>query len=236
MYYLEELFCRLANGVLSNTSLVSEDTTTIRDDMRAQVIVAANEALTRLHSRFILKENNVIVEMQEGRTNYPLLKKYAVTSYDPKEVCCPYIMDLAGEPFTEDVIKILSVYDTYGCRRLLNDDNACCSLFTPRPNVLQNNAPRAYEALSVVYQASHPKLSAAEDGVGEIDLPETLNSAFDSYIAYRYYTSLNLETSSAKAMEYLQIYESICNEVTDYDLVSNSYSRTNVLFSKRGWM
>ncbi|AYR04251.1 hypothetical protein JURA_0029 [Escherichia phage vB_Eco_Jura] len=235
MYYIEELFCRLANGVLNNTGIVTDDRGDIEDDSKPFIIVAANEALTRLHGRFNMRNNNVVVEMQEGRTNYPLLAKYAVQSYDPNEVKCPFIMDLAGEKFAEDVIRILEVYDDKGRRRPLNDRNNPHSLFTPRPNVLQNNAPKAWEVLNVMYQAKHPKLSTAEDGYNEIDIPDTLDPALDAYIAYRYYTSLNTPESSAKAAEYLSFYDSICREVVEYDLTSDTEVDTNTLFRKRGW-
>ncbi|QDH83940.1 hypothetical protein Axy22_070 [Achromobacter phage vB_AxyP_19-32_Axy22] len=236
MIYLEELFCRLANGTLQNLSLAEGGE--IDEDQKTKVVIAINEALTRLHSRFILKENTVIVEMQEGRTTYPLLKKYAVSSYDPASGICPYIMDLAGEPFNDDVIKILSVYDSNGCKRALNDPDDCRSLFSPRPNYLQNPSPRNNEAISVLYQANHVRLSCAEDANddGIIDIPEVLDSALDSYVAFRLYSGINTAESKASAQEMLGHYDSVCNEVVSQDLLSTSYSYTGSRFQKRGWI
>lgn len=235
MIHIEELFCRLAHGVLQNTSLVTEDGE-IDEDKKSLVVVATNEALIRLHSRFILKEGSIIVEMQEGRTNYPLLRKYAVQSYKPEEVPCPYIMDLAGDPFDEDVIKVLKVYDNFGCQRALNDQDDCWSLFTPRPNMLQNPRPRHREAINVVYQQKHEAVTCDDQGTGIIDIPETLDSALDSYIAYRCFAGINTMEAKATAQDMLNHYESVCSEVVANDLVSTSTSNTNKRFKNHGWV
>ncbi|MEG0944657.1 MAG: hypothetical protein RSF86_13580, partial [Angelakisella sp.] len=98
-----------------------------------EVLALINEALTRLHSRFKLKTNNSIVEMKEGRTDYPLQKIYSYEHFDPKITRYPFIMDNPQEPFQEDVIKILNVYDSRGNRRTLNDTGSNNEgLFTPR--------------------------------------------------------------------------------------------------------
>lgn len=235
MYPLEELFCRLANSVFRNTSLVNDDSSDIEDDHKPFVVIAANEALTRLHTRFELRSSTVLVEMQEGRTNYPLLKKYAVQSYDPKETQCPYIIDFADNPFIEDVIKIMGVFDDKHVPMVLNDRNNPNSLFTPKYNIIQNNSPKAWQVLCIEYQAKHPKLTTDEDGYNEIDLPDTLDAALDNYIAYRYYTSLNTAENTAKAAEYLSFYESICNEVVEHSSAGQSGSASERNFYIRGW-
>lgn len=236
MIHIEELFCRLAHGVLQNTSLVDSDTGDLDEDKKSLVMIATNEALVRLHSRFILKEGSVIVEMREGRTNYPLLKKYALQSYNPEEVSCPYIMDLSGDAFDEDVIKVLQVFDNFGCERSLNDRDDCWSIFTPRPYVIQNNRPRHGEALNVIYQQRHPKVTCDDTGDGNIDIPDTLDSALDSYIAYRCFSGINTAEAKATAADMLGHYESVCAEVIAMDLVTTSKSNTNKRFKNNGWV
>lgn len=237
MYYIEELFCRLAHGALRNTFYVSKDEPgDIADARKSEITLYTNEALMRLHSRFILRENTVIVEMQEGRTNYPLLKKYAVQSYNPEEVNDPFIMDLAGEPFQEDVIKILGVHDSDGNFRQLNDKDQGWSLFTPRPNVLQNTRPRKYEAICLSYQARHPKVDCGEGGNGVIELPDTLDAALEAYINYKAFSTISSQEATVKAAEMLEKYEAVCNEVTENDLVNSSRTNTGNKFSQRGFV
>lgn len=235
MIKLTELYKSLALSVLNNTSVITDDKRDIEPDKKEYILEFINEGLTRLHSRFPLKTNNVFVEMREGRTEYPLLARYSFMGFDPALAQYPFIMDSASNPFKEDVIKILMVYDSEGQRRGLNDNHNPHGLFTPRPDTLQCIRPRHCEVLTVTYQAKHPTVTV--DGENqEIDLPDTLLPALKYWVAYSYYTGLNTAESTSKAAEYLQMYESICGEVKDYDLGSSSESSTNTLFERRGWI
>lgn len=235
MIKLTELYKSLALSVLNNTSVITDDKKDIEPDMKEYILEFINEGLTRLHSRFPLKTNNVFVEMREGRTEYPLLARYSFMGFDPALAQYPFIMDSVSNPFKEDVIKILMVYDSEGQRRELNDSHNPHGLFTPRPDTLQCIRPRHCEVLTVTYQAKHPTVTV--DGENqEIDLPDTLLPALKYWVAYSYYTGLNTAESTSKAAEYLQMYESICGEVKDYDLGSSSESSTNTLFERRGWI
>lgn len=232
MYTLSEMYKNLALSVLNNTGIVTDDKLDVEDDKKAYILGFISKGLTRLHSRFVLRSNRLYIEMQEGRTNYPLRAAYAYSSHDPNKIRYPFIMDTSANPFMDDVIKIMSVYDNVGHVRTLNDKNDTHGLFTPRPDTLQCIRPRHREVLSVVYQAMHPKLT---DENQEIDLPETLVPALEYWVAYNYYTGLNTAETTGKAAEYLQMYESICKEVEDLDLVNGSISTTNTVFELRGW-
>lgn len=233
MRKLSEVYKALALSTLKSAGFITDDKIGIEPWGKPEVLALINEGLTRLHSRFVLKTNNCIVEMREGRTDYPLQSKYAYESFDPSKAQYPFIMDSPKEPFLDDVIKILIAYDNKGIRRKLNDDHDKNGLFTPRPDVLQCMWPRHMEAINVMYQAKHPTLT--DDEEQEVDLPETLYSALENWVGYRYHTGLNTSESTAKAAEYLQLYESLCGEVVDMDLANGSLSNTNILFERRGW-
>ena len=235
MIKLTELYKSLALSVLNNTSVITDDKKDIEPDKKEYILEFINEGITRLHSRFPLKTRTVYVEMREGRTEYPLLSRYSYMGFDPELADYPYIRDTVANPFKNDVIKILVVYDNDGNRRALNDNHNPHGLFTPRPDTLQCMRPRHLEVLAVNYQAKHPVLVVSEDEQ-EIDVPDTLLPALKYWVAYNYYTGLNTAESTGKAAEYLQMYESICKEVVDYDLGSSSESHTNTLFEKRGWI
>lgn len=233
MRTVSDVYKALALTTLKSAGFITDDKIGIEDWGKPEVLALINEGLTRLHSRFQLKTNNCIVEMKEGRTDYPLQKIYSYEYFDPTKVQYPFIMDTPQEPFQEDVIKILEVYDSRGNRRTLNDTGSNSEgLFTPRPDTLQVLWPRKFEALNVQYQAKHPDVS--EEGQ-YVDLPETLYSALENWVGYRYHTGLNTEGSTAKAAEYLQLYESICGEITNHALVGHTDSFTNTKFEKRGW-
>lgn len=233
MRKVSEVYKALALTTLKSAGFITDDKIGIEEWGKPEVLALINEGLTRLHSRFQLKTNNCIVEMKEGRTDYPLQKPYSYEQFNPTIAPYPYIMDTPQEPFQEDVIKILEVYDNKGNRRILNDTGSGNEgLFTPRPDTLQVVWPRKFEALNIQYQAKHKEVTQEGEYV---DLPETLYSALENWVGYRYHTGLNTEGSSAKAAEYLQLYESICGEVTDHALVGHTDSFSNFKFEQRGW-
>lgn len=236
MIKLNAFYKNLALTILNNTSVVTDNKLDIEPDKKEYILNFVNDGLTRLHSRFLLKNKNLYLEMREGRTEYPLLSRYSFMGFDPALAQYPFIMDTAANPFKEDVIKVLAVYDSKGERRGLNDNHNPHGLFTPRPDMIQCIRPLHCEVLTVTYQAKHPNLVVSEDDNQEIDLPDTLLPALRYWVAYNYYTGLNTTESTSKAAEYLQMYESVCGEVKDYDLASSSESNTNTLFERRGWI
>lgn len=233
----ETFLFNLSMGVLNNTMY----SRAWKDGVGIEALVPLiEEGLTRLYSRFILREKHVIIEMRVGTTFYHFKRMFSVTGADPIQVPYPYIMDLPGEPFVEDVIKILSVHDTQNVLRPLNDPNQINSVFTPQPDILQNPYPLELEALMVTYQAGpEPLYTLNVDGnvelVDEFYLPPVLVPALANYVAYMVYSRINTAESSAKAASHLQIYEMICKDAEMFDLVNNSKSSTNLRFGQNGW-
>lgn len=234
---LNQLFTDLALGELSNLSMAENNT--IIPAKRPQIVTHANAGLLELHSKFVLKEKDMIIEMREGVTNYHLLKRYAMSQYDetnpPDRWNLPYIIDTVGEPFPEDVLKILSVYNSFGQKMPLNDLEDPMSVFNPQSTVLQVPFPIPGQALTLEYQARHEILDHC-DCEAEIILPEVLRGALRSYIASKVYMHMNTQENTAKGQEHSINFETACVDVVEKDLVSSSSSTTNVRFHKRGWV
>lgn len=232
---LANLFTLLACGELSNLAMAEAGT--IATASRGKITRYANDALLKLYGRFLLKEKEIRVELQEHITFYHLVPRFAVT-YEPEgpsdTEATRYLLDLPGEPFLGDVIKILRVYDEHGCVVPLNDDNRVNSVFTPQTNALQVPCPIQDKVLNVAYQAKHPQLQCVLEEV--IELPDILVEAFTAFIAYKVFSHMNTQDSTAKAQEHLAIYESVCGSVAEMDLVSASTSTTNGRFYLRGWV
>lgn len=237
MKTVTDLFSDLALGELSNLTHAELDT--IKPTSRPKIVVYANEGLLDLHSRFVLKEKDLLLEMREGVTNYHLLKRYAISQYDeenpPNRWDMPYIMDMVAEPFQEDVIKILSVYNSFGMKMPLNDLENCMSVFNPQGNVLQVPYPIPMQSLAIEYQARHPILDHCECD-DEIVLPDVLWAALKAYVAWKACSHMNTQEMTAKGQEHSLIYEAICQQAIDKDLVNTSSSTTNTRFQKRGFV
>jgi hypothetical protein len=233
---VSDLFQMLSYGELSNLAIGNEAIGAIAPAAQPRIVMYANEALLRLHSRFILKERDLLLQIFDYIVNYRLLPRFAV-SYVPVGTAdnepLRYILDSVNHPFTSDIIKILEVYGTEGRKLPLNDDDLTYSLFTPQPNTLQVPHPNTEQALSVVYQASHPKLQGDLNQI--IDIPDCLVEAFTAFIAYKVFSHMNTEDSSSKAQEHMAMYEAICSTALDQDLLNTSLSLTGNRLHQRGW-
>jgi len=230
---VSELFRRLSYGELSNLALSGEGSGEIVEAKRPQILQHANDALLRLHSRFFLREGNLLLQQCAGIRHYHLKPENALTTGTETRTHRLFILDSEHMPFRDDVIKIVTVRNHLGHEVTLNDPDGECSMFTPQPQVLQILRPAEGLLVGVDYQARHPVLAGLDD---EIDLPETLEKALTAYIGYLTYSAMNTDTSTAKAQEHLSVYEAVCAEVTGMDLVSSSRSSTNTRFAKGGWI
>lgn len=233
-----DLVKTLGYGVLNNTKYAKVDVE--NPDEILPILTLIQEGLTRLYTRFVIREKRVIIEMQVGITFYHLTKMYSVQNHDPILVPYPYIMDLPNEPFQEDVLRILRVMDTQNNVRPLNDGSRNDSITTPQFDILHNPYPRDLEALLVNYQADHVPLFVYLDDdqfsiEDEITIPPVLQPALINYVAWMVHSRMNTAEASAKAVTHLQIYEAICKDVETFDSVNNSKSSTNVRFDQNGW-
>lgn len=232
---IDEAFKKLSFGVFSNLDLGVEGTGAITEAKQPAIVQHINTALLRLYTRFVLKEKIVMLEQVNHITNYYLREKYSQSRAPVDGVAFPYILDLEGEPFIEDVIRVYAVFDGTGGALPLNDEEQPHSVFTPQPDLIQIPNPTTGRATSAAYQARHAELTV-EDLTAEIELPVALEEAMLAYVAYLVYTNMNTQENSIKAQEHLNRYESLCQEAIDRDIVSSSVSTTNTRFEKRGWI
>lgn len=230
---LQDYITRLSYGLLSSTSYVDSVTGSIETTKLPRVIHAINEALLKVHSKFVLHSGSVIVEMQEGRTQYPLQVGYSYQNHNPALITYPYIMDLGNNAFTGRVLKVLQVFDNNGCERSLNNSDDPWSLFTPRPDVLENPRPKKYEAFSLSYQQNHPEVEELTD---VINVPDIVIGAMDSYVNYLLFGTIGTQEAKAASTEQLLIYERMCEEIDQYDLVNSSQSSWGKKFRQNGWV
>ena len=232
---LEELFRRLSFGELSNLSIGSEGSGSIPEESHGKVIQYANEALLRIYSRFLLKSKDLIIEQVRHITNYQLHKQFAESS--GSDVKWPYIKDLPDEPFTEDVIKILAVFDGDGCKLPLNDRENKNSLFTPQPDVLQVPTPKAGIPLGVEYQARHPVLNTEDKYLSqELEVPFYLEGALQSFVAHKVFSHMGGGDNLVKSQEHEAAYEKICLEVLDKDLGNTTAHTSHSKLELRGFV
>ena len=240
---VEKLFRDLSYGELSNLYVGADGMGVIEENQYPKLIQYANEGLRRLHGKFILREDDVLVEQLAHITNYHLRTKYSESA--GADVPYRYIKDLPGEPFKDDVVKVIAVYRGDGYRYPLNDVGRADSLFTPSPTILQVPQPLQGMAMSVHYQAYHIPLADGQDGRGIstrevldqwIELTPILHGALQSYIAAKVYSHMGGQENMMKGTEHMANYEAICGEVMMNDLVTQTATTTNDKLEERGFV
>lgn len=232
-----DLFRLLSHGELSNLAMGNEGSGSIRAESQPRLVTYIDEALLRLYSRFPLKERELLLELHAHLPSYRLLPRFARTyipSDDIDNEPIRYIRDTEQNPFTGDLIKVLMVGDTAGVELPLNDDQHYNSLFTPNPTTLQVPRPKNGMVLSIVYQARHQQIQG--NLATPIEIPDVFLGALTAYVAYKVFSHMNTQESTAKAQEHLAMYEKICADATEYDLTNSAGPRTNTRFSTRGWI
>lgn len=240
---LNELFRRLAVGELSNLSMANSVTGEIEPDDHAKLVLHANDGLKKLHTRFPLKEGNLILIQEGFRTRYSLSSKFAMSNYAANAGHSFYIQDTDKEPFKDDIIKVTAVFNRHGREMPLNKGSQLSlmnlrgelnAVFTPSPTVLQIPHPENGAPIGVQYQAGHPLLSA-DDLTQEIDIPEFLTEALTAYVASKVFKNMNTQENTIKGQEHLSTFEAICVEAVEQDLISTGTSTSNVRFFENGW-
>ena len=214
-----DLYKDLAFGALSNLAVAGSGDGIIPPEFEPKLISHLNQSLLTIYGRFLLDEKEVVIRAIDNRTIYPLRVIHAdqnsTTGVDK------FIADSVENPFFEDVIKILNVYDEEGEELVLNDPEDTTSLWSPNPYTLQIPKPVAGNAYYVMYQARHPIL--VEGNLAqEIMLSPVLYPALEAHVAYRLLTPMSGQENSAKALEYLQTYMQICKQVEEHDLLGSS--------------
>jgi hypothetical protein len=235
---LEELFKRLSFGPFSNIAIGNSGAGTILEAKKPAIVDYLNDGLLRLYSRFILKENEVVIEERAGTTLYVMSSANAVSNQDTDPTSPGYILDTEAEPFQNDLLKILAVYDSDGNELVLNREGDELSLFTPQPNILQIPAPTEGKTTFIIYQARQNPLplTAPVDLNLTFEIPAVLEQALISYIAYKAYSAINSQEATLKAKEHLEMYDAICMEAIENDLVNTSLSMANEKLDDRGFI
>lgn len=233
---LSECLTKLSYGEFSNLSLGSEGNGDIAPAKIQSTVMHINEALLRLHTRMVLKENYVYLEQRENLTMYNLMYKHAATNEDPANLEDRYIMDTEARPFTEDVLRVLQVTDSFGRPLPLNDQGKFWSVFTPKFNQLQVPNPLGAQVLTVHYQAKHAKLDYEENPEAEIEIPDTLHAALLSYVAYKVYGNMNTAEAVTNAANHLGNYETVLGEIEKMDATNMSYMNSSTLFDQKGFV
>lgn len=246
---LKEIFDQLTYGELSQLSIGGDEAGVISPANYDRVLAHVNLGLTALYKRFPLKEGRVIVELQAGRTTYPITSRYAVTSRSSREPV-RYIKDSAGAAFKDDIHKIERVYTSAGWEFGLNDEADHYAMRTPsattlvvpfdvvaKPISLPDELKT--DTLEIVYRANHPILMTDEGDLEpelvEVELPYSHLEPLLLFVASRAYTPTGMSADGNLGNTYAAKYEAACLQLELINLRVDQGGQRDKL-TERGWV
>lgn len=235
---LAEIFNQLTFGELSQHYVGGrEDGGAMNPNQYWAIIPLIDLAMTKLYTRFQLRTEEVIVELDNDISIYKLHSDYAqtnTTSTQPTK----YIADSAAEPFEDNLISIRAIYNELGEEYRLNDESFWGALMTPSYNTIQHPYADKENVMHVVYQAGPTKIALESGGDPreyEVDLPDALLDALLYFVAARLHTGLVSQETEGMNMQYRQLFEEACRKAEELGLF-REVNWGNTKFNEQGWI
>lgn len=204
---VSEAITLLRSGELKQVSVKDDD---------AAVIGYLNMAVLEIHKRFPLWQEEALITMIDGVTQYKL-----------DGIDTNVGIDLSDH----EVLMIDEVYAPSGKEIVLNNERDPLSIFTPRPHVLEVKVPFTDGDTSVIYRAS-PKFMTATSDV--IQLPPQFTEALFNYVGYRGHGSVKGDIKSENNTHYMR-FEKSCDQVLADGLVAPD-DLESTKFDDRGYV
>ena len=240
--YLSEIFEQLTYGELSQVGIGGGmDVGQINEANFKSVVANVNLGLMALYKRFPIKQDSLFVDVKEGKTDYELDMKYALSNIDSTEPV-KFINDLV-KPFTNDIIKIERVYNFAGIELAMNDTNNLDAIKLLNMTTMKLSPTMLNElsgtSIEVVYRAKH-KLIVVGDNVfnpetTQIELPYVYLEPLLYFIGSRYHNSIGMSNEFHAGNNYATKYEQACRLIEAHSLSIDQGSDTSQFCSK-GWV
>ena len=249
---LQELFDNLAAGEFANLAVGNSITGSITEASYPKMVSHINMGLREIYKRFLLKKKECTLYQQEGVTTYYLRSTHVgyVGSMGPDV----YIEDVYNDTFDDDVIKVLEAYDSLGDSIPVNDprkqnvgilysaaDSVDIRITTLAFDTIKMVPCDPLQAVTLVYQASHPKIVITEDfnpATYQLYFPDFIETALMAFIASRLYKGKASKAVEGEVREYNTFFyqfEKACKEIKDLGLAEELLTEENG-FERKGWV
>ncbi len=224
---LTEILDSLAGSELANLNCVVDGA--VLEAKIPAIVTAINIGLVKLHTRFQLKKRLLSISVVSTQLVYNLVSANAV-SVDVGG----YILD-ADDPFTDDLIKILTITDSEGADVRFDGFNGVM-LLSPK-SFRFAEAPED-DTYIIEYVARPAKVVYVNDTDIEVDLPDAYLPPLLAYIASRFYSPVGIALDSNRSsldVSYLQRYETECQLLENKGINTGNYLESDN-FTQHGFI
>lgn len=224
---LTEILDSLAGSELANLNCVVDGV--VLEAKIPAIVTAINIGLVKLYTRFQLKKRLLSISVVSTQLVYNLVSANAV-SVDVGG----YILD-ADDPFTDDLIKILTITDSEGADVRFDGFNGVM-LLSPK-SFRFAEAPED-DTYIIEYVARPAKVVYVNDTDIEVDLPDAYLPPLLAYIASRFYSPVGIALDSNRSsldVSYLQRYETECQLLENKGINTGNYLESDN-FTQHGFI
>ncbi len=130
-----------------------------------------------------------------------------------------------------DCMYVLAAYDEDGVELSINDETDEFSILTPSFNTIQVPTPETGLSISIIYAASHPKITSVNDGV---NLPPQFLEALLHYIGYRAHGSMDGLINTENNTHYMR-FEASCSKIKTLGLITHD-NNASTKFEDKGFV
>ena len=199
---LTEILDSLAGSELANLNCVVDGA--VLEAKIPAIVTAINIGLVKLHTRFQLKKRLLSLTVTSDRLVYELDSSNAVSVN-----VGGYIQDV-DDPFTDDLIQILTMTSTAGDTIRFDGFNGVMLL---NPKTFRFAEAPKNDTYVIEYVAHPAKVMYINNTNIEVDLPNAYLPPLLAYIASRFYSPVGIALDSNRSsldVSYLQRYETEC--------------------------
>jgi len=240
MITLQEIFDDLASGEFTSMSLGNSALGSIVEAQYPKVVSSLNLGLLELYKRFKLKQKECTVHQHADVTTYYLRTDYLGPVADLDDEA--YIVEVEDDPFEDDIIRILEIYDADNEVIPLNDYRyPDTGVFLLAFDTLSMVPADPVEVRTIVYQARYPKIILTDPfDPKDIELyfPDFIKEALLLYMASRIYkgkTSKAAEGTQNLGITFLAQFEAACKRLEQLGL-AETRDLAHERFAAKGWV
>mgnify|MGYP001074959446 CR=1 FL=1 len=207
---VQDIISLSRHSELSNTALKIDN-----PDNTAAIVSFINMGMIELYKRFVLKTEEAIISLVEGKTFYDLPENFM------------YVLASFEEAEELSVIKNKEIP--------INDENDPYSIFFPSHKQVQIPVVTDGGFISIIY-AAKPTPITVNDLTQELDLPEVLIECLLHYIGYRGHLGIRGDGQSENNAHFARFERSVIKaKELNVTTATDSYSMSERL-SSRGFI
>lgn len=225
MITLSDIFDNLTYGELGHISIGNAPVGFIDPKDYPKIVSAVNNALTALHKRFLLRDEEVRVQERSNINTYYMRIGHAVSN-TADITSTKYILDSTANPFSGSLFKIEGIISDTTGPFILNDSSQDNPVYTPNFDTFVITPTDPPEILTVKLRADHPRIkleTGFDPALVQLHIPYSILDAISLNVAARIYSPLTAgdgERSAASVFMYR--YEMECKRLEEEGMTLES--------------